>query len=580
MGTNSIELRTINALLQAKCEFYIPSYQRGYRWNRQQVMDLLSDLWEFYQKNPGTDEFYCLQPVVVRPIVVKGKEKWEVIDGQQRLTTIFIILSYMKANVLPKVDLSFSIEYETRPGSGEFLLQMDAALKDKNIDYFHMYAAYEHIREWFEASDDETTAAIGIYEKLRNQTKIIWYQINDSTEPIDIFTRINLGKIPLTNAELVKALFLKKDNFGDGSNAERVRLKQLEIAGEWDRMEFALQHSELWFFLNDGKKRYDTRIEFIFEMMSRSVNKTWPKEKRIKQENNEYFSFLVFSQLLDDEKKSGSPRELTIDRWWRAIRRFYMTFEEWFSNRELYHLVGYLVATGVPIEQIKDETENKSKGELKKYLLSKIAQTIPRYIKIEDLTYENNRRELKKILLLFNVISIMKNDPSIRFPFDRFKSENWDLEHIHAVHSAMPMERKERQDWLKNAEIELDNGLLKQQVKDALEKDTFVDNGEFEQLYTEIIREFGAGEETNDISNLTLLDAATNRSYKNAMFPTKRRIILSKDKLGTFIPICTKNVFLKYYNKDLKQVKIWGKVDRKCYFDEILDTLKDFLSQQ
>ena len=59
---NNIELKSVSELLGMK--FFIPSYQRGYRWTEQQVMDLLNDIWEFSQKK--TSEFYCLQPLVVK----------------------------------------------------------------------------------------------------------------------------------------------------------------------------------------------------------------------------------------------------------------------------------------------------------------------------------------------------------------------------------------------------------------------------------------------------------------------------------------------------------------------------------
>ena len=100
---NQIALKKINDILELN--FFIPSYQRGYRWTEQQVNDLLNDIWEFINKpNKQQGEFYCLQPIVVKTCTdefVKNNQlesefdnKWyEVVDGQQRLTTIFIILS-------------------------------------------------------------------------------------------------------------------------------------------------------------------------------------------------------------------------------------------------------------------------------------------------------------------------------------------------------------------------------------------------------------------------------------------------------------------------------------------------------
>lgn len=576
---NEIELKNIKDILG--CKFYVPSYQRGYRWNKQQVIDLLEDIWEFSQKNElKKDEFYCLQPIVVKKM--DGlEEKWEVIDGQQRLTTIYIILTYIKQNILPKAATTFSLEFETRKGSELFLKNIDAERKDENIDYYHIFSALQNATEWFESKGDETSVAIEVYNKLLNQTKFIWYQINDDVDPIDIFTRINLGKIPLTNSELIKALFLKKDNFGSESEREKVHLKQLEIANEWDQIEYSLQNDEFWYFICNGLEEYETRIEFIFNMMSREINKTF--EASISEKHNEFFSFLVFSKLFKEEEQRIKEENLPyhkspIDNLWLRIKRYFMTFEEWFNNRELYHLIGYLVTVGVKIDEIKKETETMTKSELIEYLNYRIKNSILAKEDIEEWDYNKDRKKIKNILLLFNVISLVENEKSnLRFPFDRFKIEKWDIEHIHAINSEMPNDTKHRFDWLKATQDEIDDVTISDEIKEFIKNDLISDDNAFASLYEEILTTYGDNEDINNISNLTLLDAATNRSYKNAIFPIKRKIILKNDREGTFIPICTKNVFLKYYSEDIKQMTFWGNEDRECYLTVIKETLKKYL---
>ena len=102
MSENKIELKSVSELLGKK--FFIPSYQRGYRWTEQQVKDLLEDIWEFSKKKKNEYEFYCVQPLVVKQMEESHKERlkldknedwYEVIDGQQRLTTIYLILSVL-----------------------------------------------------------------------------------------------------------------------------------------------------------------------------------------------------------------------------------------------------------------------------------------------------------------------------------------------------------------------------------------------------------------------------------------------------------------------------------------------------
>ena len=113
MAENIIEIKSVGDLLGMK--FLIPSYQRGYRWTEKQVKDLLNDVNEFEpRKIPDSDEetWYCLQPLVVKRIDENdsrlpkdNKTNWyEVIDGQQRLTTIFIILKLIdKENIFPTI---------------------------------------------------------------------------------------------------------------------------------------------------------------------------------------------------------------------------------------------------------------------------------------------------------------------------------------------------------------------------------------------------------------------------------------------------------------------------------------------
>lgn len=143
-SSDNITLKTIGDFSKLKHNFFIPSYQRGYRWKKQQVTDLLSDIWDFHAKTPGPNEFYCLQPVIVKNKQVEGQNVFEVIDGQQRLTTIYIILAYMKSINLPVTDVPFSLEYETRSDSTAFLQTMNdkdflnskAKDKEDNIDFF------------------------------------------------------------------------------------------------------------------------------------------------------------------------------------------------------------------------------------------------------------------------------------------------------------------------------------------------------------------------------------------------------------------------------------------------------------
>jgi len=170
---NELELKPINDLLELS--FYIPAYQRGYRWSQRQVTELLNDVYEFcLNKNRSEQDFYCLQPVVVK----KRDEQWELVDGQQRLTTILLILGFFNSRFAEDFRKQlYTIEYETRPESREYIISLDESQKDKNIDFNFIYESYSQIRSWFK---DKMHRVNDIESVFLNDVKVIWYQINET----------------------------------------------------------------------------------------------------------------------------------------------------------------------------------------------------------------------------------------------------------------------------------------------------------------------------------------------------------------------------------------------------------------
>lgn len=205
------ELKSIKDL--ENYNFLIPNYQRGYRWSDREVDALLEDIWDFALKQDSTnakDSFYCLQPIVVKQ---NGKQ-YNVIDGQQRLTTIFLIVKF-----LDKKDL-FALKYQTRENSTEFLKNIDDKMDEqsKNIDFFHFLNAYKIITNFF--ADKETNDRKKFEDTLLNNCKVLWYEAQEKEN--DVFIRLNIGKIPLLEAENIKALFLSKnENLDDDDIKER-----------------------------------------------------------------------------------------------------------------------------------------------------------------------------------------------------------------------------------------------------------------------------------------------------------------------------------------------------------------------
>lgn len=426
MEQNSIQLKTIGHLLPDS--FFIPSYQRGYRWTYREVIDLLNDISNFTPKEleTGDKTWYCLQPVVVK----KQGSVWEVIDGQQRLTTIYLILHYLNQGyVEDRRRKLFGLDYETREGSADFLKTKLSAdcIDDSNIDYLFISEAYQAIAKWFHEKGPNFD--ISYFEsKILHHTKIIWYE-SVGDDSIEIFTRINSGKIPLTNGELIKALFLNSSNFSK-IDREKIKLRQLEIASEWDKIEYSLQNESFWWFINEKENKLSTRIEFIFDLMSSKTDK-----------DDEHFTFRYFNGKF--EKKTTQE----INANWQDVKKYFQILEEWFSERELYHKVGFLIVNGIKIKELLKLNENKSKNEFLKELNAQIIAKVP--IDIDELEYGNDTWKIKNILLLHNIQSMLNNENETnRFPFDRYKKEKWDVEHITAIADKLSTE-KHKEDWLK-----------------------------------------------------------------------------------------------------------------------------------
>jgi hypothetical protein len=108
----------------------VSSYQREYRWDKIQVIDVLDDIYGYHlQDGKEKKDFYRLEPIVVSKI----NNEFILIDGQQRLTTIYIILSNLMmlwaSLEKNKFNLKFSLKFKTRLESEAFLKNIDSDRK-------------------------------------------------------------------------------------------------------------------------------------------------------------------------------------------------------------------------------------------------------------------------------------------------------------------------------------------------------------------------------------------------------------------------------------------------------------------
>ncbi|HEB63228.1 MAG TPA: DUF262 domain-containing protein, partial [Gammaproteobacteria bacterium] len=457
MKDASICLKPINDLLTDEqgqpTQFWIPAYQRGYRWTPLQVTQLLDDVWEFIQ---GSEEgsrqaFYCLQPLVLK---AREEGDFEVVDGQQRLTTIYILLTYMKDIVALLGKSRFQIRFETRGEANEpFLDNIDLDRAEENVDFYYICKAYQAIDDWFSGRD--SSHKLKLLQHLLNDdeagrnVKVIWFELADSDNPVDAFTRLNVGKIPLTNDELIRALFLKRS----GADKDEAVASQLKIAYEWDQLEKALQADAFWYFLSNKAGARQNRISFLFELITKTDGSP---------DSAGYGEYRIFYEYNKKLKEEGVAHE----HEWLKIKQTYMTLEEWFEDRRLYHIIGFLIQQGLGVDKIQALSKQATKSHFEQKLREKIytqviggnalselsEEEVREHVSetLDDLEYGVDSKEIRSILLLFNLATLLEDPRSnIRFQFDSFKNGDWDIEHVRSVASSRPVRHNERVKWLK-----------------------------------------------------------------------------------------------------------------------------------
>lgn len=624
MIENIIEMKSISNLLGLK--FFIPSYQRGYRWNEQQIEDLLNDINDFRPESVNNSDegtWYCLQPLVVKKIrkvyipcdeVTEEEDWYEVIDGQQRLTTIYLIIHYFNEmwNGKRKTPLP-TISYSTRNDSYDFLRNLEineaeeAVTPGKEfkdyIDYFYMKHAYSTIHKWA-CKQGETFDNNDFQSKFIHRTRVIWYETVDE-DPIKVFTRLNIGKISLTNAELIKALFLNRSNFRV-SDDKHLKLRQQEIASEWDNIEYTLQNDEFWLFLNEKGYCRPTRIDFIFDLICEQNNLGLNDEKYGMIGSDNYRTFRYFYEYFHSDQSN-------IEKCWNEVKAYFQTFKEWYEDLELYHYVGYLIVHGHTIHNLVAEWNSSTDKnyfmiELKKKIASEIKKCPPL-----DYQYKvdgSDKGKCKPILLFHNIQTIVNQNKNNldnvkyqigifhKFPFHLYKIESWDVEHINSNTTNEEDDIMTQKQWLLNVYLSADKE-MKTKIHDFFEQ---AKEEQRNKLFHEIKNHFPqtddwTPEEKNRIWNYTLLDSSTNRSYGNALFSGKRQVIIGKDKgikisipkmtkdgrlqfireekaESSFVPLCTKQVFMKYYSPIMSDANYWTKkIDAEGYVNDIKECI-------
>lgn len=587
--------------------FVIPSQQRGYKWTPKNVEELLKDLWEFSKQK--TKNIYCLQPIAV---VKNGECEYEVLDGQQRLTTLFLLYKYLtQKNVYT---LNFERDSnECDKSRWKFLNDIDKEEKLDNshqIDRFYITEAYKKIKIFFESfeknqpsvfADSEKKDIKQIFRSLldaslldasrsQKSVQVIWYE-TPKEKAHETFRNLNSGKISLTNTDLIKALLLNRVNGLPANQHETV-------ARQFEEMEQTLKLDHFWHMLSSEVPKYPhTRMDLLFNVVANVEEKEVQIDYRT--------SFRWFAE--EDEK-------LSLEQKWQQVRHTFLRLYDMYMDMYSYHYIGFLTyyKTGDSIKRLHElisDNEKMDKNEFIEKLRGDIKKAInPNDQKqIEDYSYtDSSRKELRELFLLHNIETLLQRYQTLKnseqyklqheyeqFPFELLYKQSWDIEHIASQTTNELKNEKDREDWLKSVKADYPSSFNDNENTSEKTKD----KKDFDKLYEEIInyikkenQDYIEEDNKNNIGNLVLLDKHTNRSFHNSLFPRKRRIVIMADGLASendkeqnvvrqFIPICTKQCFTKAYNKK-SNVKLgeWSKDDADAYLNDIKEKLNKYFT--
>ena len=528
--------------------FSIPHYQRGYRWTEKEVEALLNDLLAF-AKSDAREESYCLQPLVLQEM---SNGQLRVVDGQQRLTTLAIILQSLG------VETHWDIRYTAEDGS-----RLKDLLKNpgKTINDDFRIKARNKVWKWLAEDSSRTESLRSVLQgKVGKRVMFLRYDLpkiedpkTDKDEGHGAFQRLNAGKTALTSSELIRALYMEAGNgLDDGEKAD--------ITKEWDLIESAMADESFWSIWNNSRFRdVPTRMDFLFSVV---LN-------------------------VDSEKARQDPlrvyREfegVELRKSWEETLRCWWWMQSCYADVNIRHLIGWLsIFTAHETRVLYSEQWKNSAGcrvEAFKRRLRKIVAESIGDGDIDSFRYDTcDSTKLRKVFVLLNMLEAERRGTCFRF--DLYRNDSWDVEHI-ASQTDNPLVKKEdREEWLRLAESEMSEA-----EKEGLAKFTT-----FEEKWQEVWKLFEEAGDTisnkDAMGNLALLDSATNRSYKNAIFPAKRRRILlelpEEVRQGRkYVPPATEAAFAKTFSPSAAQMRYWGESDAKMYRQAMKDLFDGFMN--
>lgn len=595
--------------------YYIASYQRGYKWKSNSVYDqvpvLLLDVYEAFIKAQTTQsqQEYYLQYITVKKT---EQNQFEVIDGQQRLTTLTLIFSvleqFFNQENITKYKKQYLVTYSRYDEESvsifdtiiDLIINNQEAESLKEQDKFYMLKAVESIKYFFsllKEDSEENFNAFLIY--FKNSVKLILNIEDEHTSAEEVFANLNDNKVPLTNAYLIKGLLLTKASRLQSNQSSKKHFKEIidqrAIMGRlWDEMNtwFSKPDVSLFFFgtTQDGMEKMLQLVSFDTENHDASVIQNYKAffSDNTVQYKNPYILFNTYHQHI--------ITTLDAAKYLNQIEHIYKRLKSWYYDNQFYNLIGYKQVVSNykakssegfsnNIKDLLSESSNaKVLENLQKFVLEKINKSTDDIVKLGYKKYD----ETFFLLLAINVFpqnhTTKGNFRNYRFDFYSFIDEEWSLEHIFPQKpNASNLDVKDDKDWVIQKIQEKINALPVSE-ENQLSRDNYkaliqdvqtseeIDTTKIDFLFDEI-------EDVDVLGNMALLSSGVNSALSNGFFNTKRKILLRKINAGSFVPKHTIDVFSKMLKVKANvtfdnSLTVWSSNDINAHLESIKENVE------
>lgn len=350
--------RSVRAYIGEQRFFHIPQYQRGYKWGIHRSKEpcaakiLLQDILNAFKA--GKDEYF-IQGVTVYS---SGKDV-VLIDGQQRTTTLFLLLSLLfdgKGDDLLFVNGNLKLKYNIRKKSEDFLFELlklpvvDGVgyVKEhcqESQDIFNFGEAYIQMNDLLDGFDRKKVA-----DYVLDQVVLFYVEVNKE-EATSVFSMMNGAKANMITDELVKADFLCKASSNDNVRNDPIQSSSIndtleiltrqiydETAQEWEsnairsRMARSWDNWLYWWNRPDVKAFYKTEREAPMELLLSS----YCKDRNLTYSDDEDVKSMVFKQFQNEFIKDTASAKNNFE----ALRKKQKRFEDLFNLTSYYNYLG------------------------------------------------------------------------------------------------------------------------------------------------------------------------------------------------------------------------------------------------